>query len=318
MMLTVDHPRLLAAGASVPVALGGLAVLAALSALISPASSAAIPAIVAPEDLADATFVVESTWGMMAAVGAAAGGLVSTVVGREAAIAIDAVSFLAAAWLVGRVRRPLRLAHVTRSGVNSALRQALTYVRSTPRVMALLTSKAGFAVFGAGAVALLPVLALDVFEAGDAGTGLLLGARGVGVLVGPFLIRRLLGGIDRKVLTAIGFTMALWGLSYLGTAAAPTLLVAAAAVLIGHAGAGSQWSFSSYGLQRFSAEEVRGRIFGLDFAAVTLTSTISQLLFGWLADRTPVRTILTWVAVAAVLFGLIWWRATRRYWMEQV
>jgi MFS family permease len=313
-MLVVDHPRLTAAGASVPVALLGLAVLAALSALISPASSAAIPAIVAPEDLADATFLVESTWGMMAAVGAAAGGVVSTVLGREAAIAIDAASFLVAAWLVGRVRRPLRLQQGTGSGFHSALRQAMVYIRSTPRVMALLTSKAGFAVFGAGAVALLPVLALDVFEAGDAGTGWLLGARGVGVLAGPFLIRRILGGIDRKVLTAIGFTMALWGLSYLGTAAAPTLLVAALAVLVGHAGAGSQWSFSSYGLQRYAAEEVRGRVFGLDFAAVTLTSTISQLLFGWLAEQIPVRTILTWVAVAAVLFGLTWWRVTRKYW----
>lgn len=319
LMLAVDHPMLIEIGGSVPLALGGLAVLAAITALISPASSAAVPAIVKPEELADATFLVESTWGMMAAVGAAAGGLVATTLGREAAIAIDAISFIVAALLVRGVRRPLSIPigqtmEREHSGAPGAMARAVRYVRRHPPVVALLTSKAGFAVFGAGAVALLPVLALDVFEAGDAGTGLLLGARGVGVLFGPFAIRRLLGGVDRKLLLAIGFTMTLWGVSYLGTAFAPTMAVAAIAVLLGHAGAGSQWSFSSYGLQRYAADEFRGRVFGLDFAAVTLTSTVSQLLFGWLAEITSVRTILGWVATAAIGFGLIWWRLTRKYW----
>ena len=313
-MLLVDQPAILRAGASVPLALVGLGILAALSALISPASSAAIPAVVAPEDLADATFLSESTWGTMAAVGSAAGGLVSTLAGRDAAIAIDAISFLGAAWLVWRIRAPLRLGAAAGHSLPPTLRAATRYVLENPPIFALLTSKAGFAVFGAGAVALLPVLALDVFGQGDDGIGWLLGARGLGVLLGPFLIRRLVGGTDRKVLGAIGFTMALWGLSYLGTAAAPTLAIAAVAVFVGHMGAGSQWSFSSYGLQRYAADEVKGRVFGLDFAAVTATATASQLVLGWLAEEFPVRSILGSIAAVGVVFGLIWWRATRKYW----
>jgi MFS family permease len=313
-MLLVDHPAVVRAGASVPLALVGLAILAALSALISPASSAAIPAIVEPDELADATFLVESTWGTMAAVGSAAGGLVSTLLGRESAIAIDALSFLVAAALVGRIKAPLRLQAAAGHELPKTLRASAGYILDNPPIVALLTSKAGFAIFGAGAVALLPVLALDVFGAGDDGVGLLLGARGLGVLLGPFLIRRLLGGVDRKLFSAIGLTMALWGLSYLGTAAAPTLALAATAVLAGHMGAGSQWAFSSYGLQIYSADEVRGRVFGLDFAAVTATATASQLIFGWLAEAFPVRSILSSTAVLAIVFGLVWWRATRRYW----
>ena len=314
-MLLVDSRIGLALGGGVPMALGGLAVLAALSALIAPASSAGLPALVEPEDLADATFLVESTWGTMAAVGSALGGLVATLLGRDAAIAVDALSFLVAAGLMWRVRRPLR---VGAAEISTRMRQALgaawSYVRAHPPVAALLTSKAGFAIFGGGAVALLPVMALDIFEAGDAGTGLLLGARGLGVLVGPFVIRAILGGSDQRILTAIGFAMAVWGLSYLGTSAAPTLGLAAVAVLLGHAGAGSQWSFSSYGLQRYTDDFVKGRVFGLDFAAVTLTATISQLLFGWLAETVPVRSILAATAGAAVIFGLVWWRLTRRFW----
>jgi MFS family permease len=237
------------------------------------------------------------------------------LIGREAAIGIDAVSFLVAGYLVWRIRAPLRVKAATDHSLPTTLRAAGRYVMQNPPIAALLTSKAGFAVFGAGAVALLPVLALDVFEAGDDGVGWLLGARGLGVLFGPFLIRRLMGGVDKKVLGAIGFTMALWGLSYLGTAAAPTLALAALAVLIGHMGAGSQWSFSSYGLQRYAADEVKGRVFGLDFAAVTATATVSQLMFGWLAEEIPVRTLLGWIAAVAIFFGLAWWRATRKYWV---
>lgn len=314
-MLLVDSRVGLALGGGIPMALVGLALLAALSALIAPASSAALPALVEPKDLADATFLVESTWGTMAAVGSALGGLVATLLGRDAAIAVDALSFVVAAGLIWRVRLPMRKGEpAAPSRMRTALGDAWRYVRANPPVAALLTSKAGFAVFGAGAVALLPVMALTVFDAGDAGTGLLLGARGLGVLVGPFILRAVLGGDDRRILTAIGFAMAIWGVSYLGTALAPTLMVAAVAVLLGHAGAGSQWSFSSYGLQRYTDDAVKGRIFGLDFAAVTLTATVSQLAFGWLAETIAIRTILTITAAAAVLFGLGWWRATVRFW----
>ena len=317
-MLFVDHPATVSAGFSVPLALAGLAICAGLSALVSPASSAAITALVPPEDLGDATFLIESTWGTMAAVGSALGGLVSTLVGRDSAIVFDAFSFLAAAFLVSRIRTPLRLRTRADHGLPPTLQAAATYILQNPRIAALMTSKAGFAIFGGGAVALLPVFALDVFGEGDNGVGLLLGARGLGVLVGPFLIRRLVGGTDRRMLGAIGLSMALWGASYLGTAAAPTIGLAAFAVLIGHMGAGGQWSFSSYGLQRYAADEVKGRVFGLDFAFITFTATASQLFFGWLAEGIPIRTILAWIAAGAIAFGLTWWRATRKYWRGDV
>jgi MFS family permease len=109
LMLAVDSPIGRSLGGGVPLALAGLAILAGLSALITPASSSALPALVEPEDLADATFLVESTWGTMAAVGSGLGGLVATLIGRDAAIVIDALTFGVAAWLVFRIGRPLRI-----------------------------------------------------------------------------------------------------------------------------------------------------------------------------------------------------------------
>jgi len=312
-LLTVNSAFVQERGIAVPMVLGVMSILAGLSALISPASSASLGQVVSEENLGDGSFLLESTWGTMAAVGAALGGLVAANWGRERAIAFDAISFLAAAILTIRIKSKLNSSQVTTHEA-TRIGPALSYLRKRPAVSALMTSKAGFAIFGAGAVALLPTLALDEFGAADDGVGWLLGMRGVGVLIGPFIIRRLVGNRDRAILGTIGFCMTLWGISYFGIAFAPTLLIAAICVLIGHAGAGSQWSFSSYGLQMYTAPELKGRIFGLDFAAVTLTSTASQLLFGWLAIRTPITIIIFWLAVAAVGFGIIWRQVTLKYW----
>lgn len=313
-ILLVNSEFIRSAGLGVPLILGGMSVLAGLSALLTPASSASLAAVVSPSDLGDASFLLESTWGTMAAVGAALGGLVATAFGRETAVAMDAVSFLVAAFLISRIRSDISVGRGKSDDEGTKLRAAVGYVMAKPAVAALMTSKAGFAIFGGGAVALLPVLALESFQSGDDGVGWLLAARGLGVVIGPFVIRRLVGGTDRAVLTSIGACMALWGVSYLGTAAAPTLLLAAAAVLVGHAGGGSQWSFSSYGLQLYTDSSVKGRVFGLDFAAVTLTSTVSQLVFGWLATIYSVRSVFVFVAIAAVIFGLTWRRFTSRFW----
>jgi MFS family permease len=312
-LLTVNTSFVRERGIGVPLVLAVMSVLAGLSALITPASSASLGQVVSEDQLGDGSFLLESTWGTMAAVGAALGGLVSANLGRERAVAIDSISFLLAAVLMLRIKTKLAAPHAAAHDAGR-IGPALDYLRKRPAVAALMTSKAGFAIFGAGAVALLPTLALDDFGAGDDGVGWLLGMRGVGVLLGPFLIRRLVRNENRAVLGAIGFCMALWGISYFGIAFAPSLLVAALCVLVGHAGAGSQWSFSSFGLQLYTAPELKGRIFGLDFAAVTLTSTASQLLFGWLAIDNSINTIFLWLAATAVGFGIVWRRVTLRYW----
>jgi hypothetical protein len=43
---------------------------------------------------------------------------------------------------------------------------------------------------------------------------------------------------------------------------------------------------------------------------------MSQLLFGWLATSHSVRSIFLGLAIAAIVFGLVWQRATARYWNE--
>lgn len=311
-LLFVDDLR------SVPLALVGIGAVAAANAFFTPASSAALPNLVQPEDLAKANLLVESTWGTMAAVGAFLGGLISDWLGRDIAFLIDAVSFLVAALLLSRIKGPVRQAGEPppRQRTFPALKEAALYAARHRPVAALLSTKAGFGLFGAGGVVLLPILALIEFQAGDSGSGVLWGARGLGVVIGPFLVRRLFAPNDRTLLGLIGWAMVFWGVGYLGVAFAPTLAIASLAAGVGHMGGGCQWTFSSYGLQLLTEDQFRGRIFGFDFALVTLSMAVSTLVVGWAAEQIPIRPLLSILAVVGIIFGTAWGLFTKKYWRE--
>src|SRR5207249_4357727 len=136
--------------------------------------------------------LISSTWGSMLAVGAALGGAFTIAFGRRAAFLADAASFLIAAALIATVRRATRDPSTVRSDRMRPIadtRESLAYARRHPQLLALLASKMGFGL-SSGVVGLLAVFATRKFHSRDTGIGLLLAARGVGVVVGPFLAAR--------------------------------------------------------------------------------------------------------------------------------
>lgn len=287
--------------------------ISALGAVFEPASSAAVPNLVDEEDLGTANVLSGATWGSMLAIGAALGGLVVAAFGREAGYVGDAASFFLSAALVLRIRRPMAEARTPqreRPGLIAATREAFGYARRDHRVLALLTVKGGFGL-AAGMVGLLAVLALDVFHAGDRGTGWLLGARGIGALVGPFLVRRFMRKDDlRSLFLAIPVAFGTYGLFYATAAWAPQLSVAAALILGAHLGGGAQWTLSSYALQTIVPDRVRGRVFAFDYGFVTFTIAVSATLAGIAAQAFDVRRVMFVLACVALAYAVVWYLAT--------
>jgi MFS family permease len=293
-----------------------LAAISSFSAAFDPASGAALPNVVEPEDLAVANALNGSVWGTMLAVGAALGGLVAATLGRDAAIAIDAASFALSGLLIAGVRRPFTEVRDERddahAGVVAATVETARYARRDHRVLALLGVKAGFGL-GAGVLVLLSVFAERVFHAGEIGIGILMAARGVGALIGPFAGRSLTGERDRHLFAVIALALVVFGLGYATLGLMPSLLLAAPAVAVAHLGGGAQWTLSSYGLQRIVPDRIRGRVFAFDQALITLTLAASSLVTGWAADRHQLGPRATAVALGgvAVLWALVWtWLTT--------
>jgi MFS family permease len=294
--------------------------IAALGTFFAPASQAALPNLVDADELPLATVMMSSTWGAMLAVGAAIGGLFAIAFGRDAAFVADGVSFLLAAALIASVRRPTQQAaaagHPARMRPLADTVETFRYARTNPVVAALLGSKLGFGL-GGGAVGMLALLATGPFHSGDVGTGLLLAARGVGVVAGPFVARRLLErravGAEQipGILLACGVAGLVYGAGYLVVGTAPVLAVAVAGVLLAHLGGGAQWTLSTYGLQAAVPDYIRGRVFAADFALVTVTMSLSLVVSGALAEVTGPRPPTLLLAGVSCLWGLAYLTLTR-------
>ena len=291
--------------------------ISALAAVVSPATEASIPNIARnKEELALASSLLGSTWGVMLAVGAAVGGVFASVFGRDAAFIANAVSFAIAAILFSRIKTPMQQERDVQSQRQrirpiADMREAITHSRQDPVLMALIFSKTTFAI-GAGVVSQLAVLASDVFQGGDASRGLLIGVRGVGTGLGPLIAMRYTRGQLSKVLTICGFaSLAFSGFYFIG-AWMPTLWLTAIFVMLAHLGGGAQWTLSSYGLQLRSPDHIRGRILAGDFALVTLMLSLTSALAGLVSEFFGVRQAISGFALAAAIASVIYIRATRR------
>jgi MFS family permease len=288
--------------------------ISALAAFVKPAIDAGMPNLVDGDDLRRANALFGSTWGVMLALGASIGGAFSTTFGRPAAFVANAVSFVIALALFAAIRTPMQEArHTTRSKPRplADMAEAVHFARRDPVVLALLASKSTFAI-GAGVVGLLPTLASDVFDSGDGGRGLLIGARGVGAGLGPILAAHFTKGDLSRVLRVCGSAGLAFSLCYLAVAWAPALLVAALFVAVAHLGGGAQWTLSTYGLQLRSPDEIRGRVMAGDFAIVTLVLSLTSMGAGLLAEVIDVRWAISAFALTAALSATVYLALTRR------
>ena len=290
-----------------------LPLLASFAAPFDPAFSAATPNVVDPEDLPAANALNGSLWGTMLAVGAGLGGVISAAFGADTAFVVDAVSFLVSAALLMSIRRRFSEAGSEVREHPSAIeatRETWRFARRDHRVLALLAVKFGFGA-AAGLLALIPVMALDVFKAGNVGFGILMASRGVGALIGPFLGHRIAGPGHRRLFPAIGLSLAVFGLGYIALGAAPSLAIAAVTICVAHLGGGSQWMLSTYGLQVLVPDHVRGRIFGFDYMLVTLSLAVSAVIASVIADRIGAPVTVQILGGVALLWAVVWFSLIR-------
>lgn len=287
---------------------------AATAAFIRPAIEAAVPNLArSPDELRRANALFGSSWGVMLAVGAGLGGLFAETFGRRAAFVADILTFLIAAALVAMVRRPMQQPRDNdRPPVRplADMREAFAMARRDSTIMALLASKMTFAV-GAGVVSQLAVYAADAFSSGDAGRGLLLGARGVGSGIGPILAARFARGNLRRVLYVCGIAGLIFSAGYLFAAAAPVLMLAAVGVMFAHLGGGAQWTLSTYGLQVRTPDEMRGRVLAGDFALITLSLALSSVAAGLVSEQIGARATVGVFGALAAIASMTYLVATR-------
>ncbi len=267
-----------------------------LAAFFEPARSAILPSICSREELVAANAISGATWSAMLALGAALGGLVAGTLGVTAAFALDSASFLLSAALIATVRvaadGPRRPADdpqgqpAARPSAVRELREGFRYVLSRHEVFWLTFTKAMWSL-GGGVLLLLALFGREIFPLGRDGAlsiGLLYAARGVGTGIGPILALRLGGGGDIFLRRAVAVAFFITGIGYIALSGAPSLAVAALAILFAHIGGSIQWVFSTSLLQVRVPNRLLGRVFATEYAALTLATALSAYLTGLARD----------------------------------
>lgn len=294
-----------------------------LSALFTPAKSAVLPTIVERKDLVTANALDSFTWSTMLAFGSFLGGIVAAYFGGEIAFILDALTFLVSAWFISRIIMPERTVRIAgRVGGWVDFLEGLRYLRHEPFILVIALVKAGGALVWGAINVLEIVFAEEIFNLGDntitqalrltdpgsAALGIIYVFTGLGTGFGPIIMRRLLGDRRRQLLKGItiGFLFLPTGIFILSQA--PSFPIFLAGTLVRTTGSGVIWVFSAVFLQKIVPDQYRGRVFAFEFAALTLTQSISILGAGYLLDTAglDVRMVTMVSAMTGVTVSLLW------------
>jgi MFS family permease len=303
---------LVRSAATAPLALVSVGAVAVAKAFYSPAAQAALPNVVDPADLAAANAISGSAWGTMTIVGASLGGVVSSAFGPYVSFTVTVCSLLVAAGLTATIRRPMQAppeTDATPQRAWPALIEALHYIAARPRIRALVTVKSAVGL-GNGVLTVFPLLA-GLYGVGALGTGVLFALRGAGALVGPLVMRPVLGH-RTWLLPGLALSMSLYGLGYLGVALSPWFWLVLVLVFVAHFAGGTNWVLSNFALQGEVPDRLRGRVFATDMMLATLAIAVSQLGAAAVVDHVDERIILAGCGLITFVYAIGWRIATRQ------
>ena len=197
--------------------------------------------------------------GVATVAGPVFGGAVLALLGPGSALAADGVSFLVAAILIA-CTPGLRARHesgATRTARSRELRASVGYIAGHATLRVLIFGEGIAFVFFYLVVPVTVVYATRSLHAGPAGYAAILASWGAGAVIGSAVHIRLARRIGHATIL---ISTAAVAVAYLGTAIAPTLLLACAASVIGGVGNGTQWASVETAVHQFVEEHFRLRV----------------------------------------------------------
>jgi MFS family permease len=278
------------------------------SCFFGPASYAAVPNLVADEDLPRANGIMQSSQSLTLTAGPLLGAAIVAAAGPGPVYVIDAVSFLVSAILIARIRTPLEVEPAASQGTWRDMVSGVLLVRATPALRLVLVTwmlfLAGSALTNVSEV----VLVKSVFDAGDLGFGLAVSASGVGLLIGSLNADLLLRSwrLSRAYALAIGLIALMTAL----VAIAPSLWVALPLLVLTGIGNAAALASQRTLIQRGTPDSMRGRavalLMGLGNAVLVLAMAASgpfTSAFGARSAWLLAAALMGAATVAAIVLG---------------
>lgn len=271
-----------------------------------PARQAFVVDMVGKDDLINAIALNSSTFNSARIIGPAVAGVLVAAIGEGWCFFANGVSYIAVivGLLLMKVRPQERVA--SSRSVLGSITEGFRYVRRTAPVRALLLLLGVISLTGMPYAVLMPIFADRILHGGARGLGLLMGASGVGALVGALLLatRKGVRGLRGWVaLAAAGFGVSLicfaWSRSFWLSAA--LLLPVGFCMMV-------QMASSNTLIQAMVPDNLRGRVMAVHAMVFMGLGPFGALLAGVLTQRLGAPTTVTIGGalsfMGAVLFAL--------------
>lgn len=261
----------------------------AMAAIGFPAYQAMLPDLVPAPDLGAAVSLSSAQFNLGRVIGPALAGLAIVAGGYSWAFAINAASFVAVMIALLLVRLP---PVVTVGPAGTLTRRLLEGARATGanpacRLAVLLISVT--ALTASPFIALVPAMALKVFDSKAAGTSVLITAQGVGAVTGALALTPLIRRYGRRqVLVADLVAVCLLLIAY---GLAPDLWLGAVAILLVGAAYIGVLAGCNTIIQVHAPAALRGRMLGIFMMALGVLYPLGALVQGAIANLVGLRVV---------------------------
>jgi predicted MFS family arabinose efflux permease len=259
-------------------------------ALFGPAWQSSVSEQVPAENLPSAVALNGISYNIARSFGPAIGGIIVATAGAVAAFAANAVLYIPLLVVLFLWRRTSEPSRLPRERLNRAIVSGVRYIANSPSIRIVLARTLVTGIIGGSVSALMPLVARDLLHGGAQTYGIMLGAFGMGAVIGALNITELRKRLSGEAAIR-ACTICMAGAITAVAVSRPQVLTAAALVV-----AGAVWmaavALFNIGVQLSAPRWVAGR--SLAAFQASIAGGIAMGSWGWgrLTDAAGVETAL--------------------------
>lgn len=285
------------------------------SPFFSSGRGAILPVIASPAELHTANSLTQTTQWTTLTIGTFLGGLSASQLGFAWAFVFNSTSFLFSAYCISRLRVPAGSFKAERRDLSEdrvmrpfhEYAEGLRYMRSFPLILGIGLINVGWASGGGAAQILFPLFGEQVFRMGPAGTGILWGFAGLGLLMGGVMghwLGKRLNFDGYKAAIAVCYVI--HGGAYVLFSQMPTFRLALAFMAASRAAVGISSVLNFSQLLRHISNDYRGRVFATIETMTWATMMLSMMGAGIASQSFTPRQIGAVSGVLSSLTAVFW------------
>jgi MFS family permease len=272
-------------------------------ALLGPAWQASVSEQVPAETLPAAVALNGISYNIARSFGPAVGGIVVATAGAVAAFAANAILYVPLLIVLFFWRRDSEPPRLPPERLNRAIVSGVRYIANSPAIRIVLTRTLATGIAGSSVLALMPLVARDLLQSGAETYGLLLGAFGIGAVIGALNVGQARRRISSEA--SVRLCALVMGVAMAVVAVSRSPVITAAALVV----AGAVWMLAvalfNIGVQLSAPRWVAGRSLAAFHASIAGGIAIGSWGWGHVADLSGVAPSMLLSAMAMLASPLL-------------